>query len=57
MANVAGFTGGQGTLISERFPPVACAARPRPSRQSRPAFPQVLFTVSVPRRLRDHRQC
>ena len=57
MANVADFTGGRGTLISERFPPAACAARPRPSRQSRPAFPRVLFTVSVPRRLRDHRQC
>ena len=57
LANVAGFTGSRGTLISERFPPAACAARPGPSPQSRPALPQVLFTVRVPQGLRDHRRC
>lgn len=43
LANVAGFTGGRGTLISGRFPPAACAARPRPSPQSRSALPRVLL--------------
>ena len=47
LPNIAGFTGVRGTLIAERFPPT----RPRPSPQSRPAFPQVLSTVSVPQHL------